>query len=292
MTTSKSRSVKPTSPSAGQRWSHARAAVSHRTLATEAPIALVYNGSTAAVMMATPHDLGDFAVGFALTEGIVNSASDISDMAVIPGRLGFEVRCWMDTASERRLRSRLRRLVGPTGCGLCGVESLRAARRSIAPLPGGGSIDPDVVRLALSAMEAAQVLNRETRSLHAAGLYCPDSGVFIGREDVGRHNALDKLAGALACADVPVRSGVIVLSSRVSIEMVQKALAIGAPVLVAVSAPTALAVETAERGNLTLIAVARGSDFEVFAHAERIGANGRSGRRPEDATGTSVQAAS
>jgi FdhD protein len=161
-------------------------------------------------------------------------------------------------------------MVGPTGCGLCGIESLAEANRPSPRVARETFLTPGQIGLAVDALAAAQELNRETRATHAAGFFVPADGSMITREDVGRHNALDKLAGALAIADVSGKSGAVILTSRISVEMVQKAAAIGSGIIVAVSAPTALAIRTAETSGITLVGIARGGDFEIFSHPAGI----------------------
>lgn len=241
-----------------------------RMVAEECPVALVYDGTTAAVLMATPADLADLAFGFSLTEGIVHDISDISELSVVPGAHGIELRMWLRQDRAGLLKARRRRLVGPTGCGLCGIESLEDANRIPCPVVREISLAPAQVAEAIETLTAAQELNRQTRATHAAGLFTPRTGNIIVREDVGRHNALDKLAGALASADISGRSGAVVLTSRISVEMVQKTAAIGAGIIVAISAPTALAIRTAEFSGITLVGIARGQDFEVFTHPAGI----------------------
>lgn len=241
-----------------------------RTLPEECPVALVYDGTTAAVVMATPADLADLTVGFSLTEGIIKSATEIEELNIVPGPDGIELRMWLRPGCGAGFRSRQRRLVGPTGCGLCGIESLSEATRHFPKLDRGISLRSDQIELALSALIGAQPLNRETRATHAAAFFSKASGLLVAREDVGRHNALDKLAGALAMGHIKGREGAVVLTSRVSVEMVQKTAAIGSSILVAVSAPTALAVRTADACGITLVAVARGREFEIFTHPDGI----------------------
>ena len=237
-----------------------------REVAEECAIALVYDGTTAAVVMATPSDLRDLAIGFSLTEGIIRNSGEIESLEVVPGLDGIELRTWLAPASGRRFKKRQRRLVGPTGCGLCGIESLSEATRSCPPVTRAIALAPGQIEAAVEALADAQELNRITRATHAAGFYRPGNGLIAVREDVGRHNALDKLAGALACESVAGKSGAIILTSRVSVEMVQKAAVMGASILIAISAPTALAVRTAEACGITLVGIARGSAFEVFSH--------------------------
>jgi FdhD protein len=241
-----------------------------RTLAEETPIALSYNGTTLAVVMATPADLTDFAIGFSLTEGIIVGPSEIEDLDIVRYGDSVELRMWLTSDRSSRLAARRRRLVGPTGCGLCGIESLADACPPVPHITSHISLTAEDISSAVDALTAAQHINRATRATHAAGLYRPGSGVLLLREDVGRHNALDKLAGAMAVEDVQGSSGALVLTSRVSIELVQKAAAIGVGILIAISAPTALAVRTATASGITLVGIARGSEFQVFSWPERI----------------------
>jgi FdhD protein len=242
----------------------------NRALPTEVPVALVYNGTTQAVMMATPARLEEFAVGFSLTEQIITDPSEIREIEIVETDKGIELRIWLDAGAETRFQARRRAQVGPVGCGLCGIDSLTEALRDLpgvsAPLP----LHPRDIADAMSALSLHQALHDATRAAHAAGFFVPGQGMVHAAEDVGRHNALDKLAGMLARAGVSPASGIIVITSRVSVDMVQKAAVIGAPVLVAASAPTALAVEQAGAAGLTLIAIARGTDFEIFTHPERL----------------------
>lgn len=241
-----------------------------RLVAEEAPVALVHDAATTAVMMATPADLEDFALGFSLTEGLVEALDQVTGVEVVETALGFEARVWLAPGRAAANATRRRRLAGPTGCGLCGVESLEAAVPPVRRVGEGLRIAAGDVHVALQSLTAAQSLGAATRAVHAAGWWRADAGLVAVREDVGRHNALDKLAGALARGGEPGGAGVLLLTSRVSVEMVQKAAAIGAQILVAVSAPTALAVRTAQACGLTLAAVARADGFEVFTHSERI----------------------
>jgi FdhD protein len=241
-----------------------------RAIPEETAIAFTYNAGTYAVMMATPQDLADFAVGFSITEGVVESAEAICELDIVESELGIELRMWLRDAEAAELSGRRRKIAGPTGCGLCGIESLAEAMRPPPAVGTGRSFTPDEIMTAMSSLAPAQALNQETRAVHAAALWTPAQGLVALREDVGRHNALDKLAGALAQSGMAAADGLIVLTSRVSIEMLQKAAAIGAPTLVAVSAPTALALRMAEEAAITLVAVARADGFEVFTHPHRI----------------------
>jgi FdhD protein len=243
----------------------------HRLLAEEMPVALVYNGSTMAVLMATPADLPDLAIGFSLTEGIVRDAGEIEHVESVSHDAGIELRMWLSQDRNDRLTARRRRLVGPTGCGLCGIESLADASPPVAPVAHAVSLLPRQISAAVQQLSDAQELNRATRATHAAGFYSPADGLMLLREDVGRHNALDKLAGALAAKGIEGRTGAVVMTSRVSIELVQKTAAIGAGWLIAVSAPTALAVRAAAACGITIVGIARGTDFQIFSHAEAVG---------------------
>lgn len=235
-----------------------------RMLAAEVPVAFSYNRVAHAVMMATPEALEDFAIGFSLSEGIVAEAAEILEIGIVVVPDGIELRLDIPPAREEGLMLRRRRMAGPLGCGMCGLESLAQAVRPLPALPPGRAFRAEWVKPAVAAMVEAQALNRVARSLHAAAFWTPEAGLVALREDVGRHNALDKLCGALASHGPDPDAGAVVLTSRVSVEMVQKAAMLGCPALIAVSAPTALAVRTARNCGMTLVAVARGDEFEVF----------------------------
>ena len=247
-----------------------RAEKGERVVPEETAIAFTYGRMTHAVMMATPADLEDFAIGFSLSEGIIRAAADLSALDIVATDLGIELR--MDLAAERSeaLIERRRHLAGPSGCGLCGIESLEEAMRRLPKVAGGLRLSPRQISDAVEALGAAQKLNREARAIHAAGFWELGQGLVALREDVGRHNALDKLAGALARQGASPGGGTVVLTSRLSIELVQKVAIMGAPVVVAVSAPTALAIRAADDAGITLVGVARGDGFEIFTRPERI----------------------
>lgn len=251
-------------------WRASGSAEGERAIPEETAIAFTYNTASYAVMMATPKDLEDFAVGFSLTEGVVSSIEAIEGIDVVEEEMGVELRIWLKAPHAAEFLGRRRKMAGPTGCGLCGVETLIEAMRPPPEVGEGRVYTPDQIMTAVESLFPLQVLNHETRAVHAAGFWQPERGLIAVREDVGRHNALDKLAGALARDGATARSGLVVLTSRVSVEMVQKSAFIGAPVIVAVSAPTALAVRMAEACGMTLAAIARKDGFEVFTHPHRI----------------------
>ena len=242
-----------------------------RRLAEEVPVALSYDGTTQAVMLASPFDLEDFALGFSLGEGIVTHPSEIAEIERVDHAAGIEMRMWLAPGRGVRLIERRRTMAGPVGCGLCGLDSLDAAQRALPPLPPGGlRLDPAMLDRAFRDLSERQSLHEATRCAHAAGFWTPAEGLVAAREDVGRHNALDKLVGALARRGRDARGGAIVMTSRVSIELVEKAVIARAPLLAAISAPTSRAVQAAEAAGLTLVARARGDAFELYTHPERI----------------------
>jgi FdhD protein len=260
----------PTANADRLAFAHGAFKTGSRTLAGETAVAISFNGSTHAVLMATPADLEDFAFGFSLTEGIIPGLEAIENVEIIETPLGLDVQVRLTQDVADRLAKRRRSMVGPAGCGLCGVESLESALRAAPAVAHSIHLTPNDVTLAVAALAQAQPINDATRAVHAAGFFRPGQGMVAVREDVGRHNALDKLIGALARDGRDASDGAIVLTSRVSVEMVQKAAFAGAGVLIAISAPTTLAVQTAEKAGITLAAIARGNEFEIFTHADRI----------------------
>jgi FdhD protein len=263
--------MKPSAVSVSRRiWREGGFSQGNRSIPEETPIALTYNGGTYAVMMASPQDLEDFAVGFSLTEGIVSSSTDIQSLDVVMLDDGIELRMWLDQSRAERLSLRRRNIAGPTGCGLCGIDSIVEAARPATMVGVGREFSAQQIMQAMQGISSLQKLNIETRAVHAAAFWTPEQGVVALREDVGRHNALDKLTGALARNSVAAGEGIVLLTSRVSVEMVQKTAVIGASVMVSVSAPTALALRMADEANITLAAIARADGFEVFTHPHRI----------------------
>jgi len=252
------------------RWGESGPRSGVREVPEETAVAIVHDAATTAVLMASPIDLADLAVGFSLTEGIIAGPAEIRSIEVVTTPIGVEVRCWLTNDRSAALAVRRRTLAGPTGCGLCGIDSLTEAMRSPEKVGEGVMLSAEAARQALSDLAGGQALGGLTHAVHAAAWWREGQGVVAIREDVGRHNALDKLIGCLARTDVAPDSGVLLLTSRVSVEMVQKAAAFGVQILVAVSAPTALAVRAAATAEMTLIAVARADGFEVFNRPDRI----------------------
>lgn len=243
---------------------------SERVIPTETAVAFTYDGTSYAVMMATPQDLEDFAIGFSITEGIVRDASEIESLEIIPDEIGIELRMRLVKDRAAFFHERRRFMAGPTGCGLCGIESLEEAMRSLPEVSSVHQYTPEEIMAALNAIAPLQHINHETRAVHAAAFWQRGRGVVALREDVGRHNALDKVGGQLSRLDTNARDGVLVVTSRLSVEMIQKAAMLSLPVVVAVSAPTALALKTAEKAKITVIGIARSDGFEIFTHPSRI----------------------
>jgi formate dehydrogenase accessory protein FdhD len=256
------------------RAAHRLTAAGEETLdeivAEEVAIALVYNGVSHAVMMATPCDLEDFARGFSLTERIVEKPSEIYDIEIEPVGRGIEVRLTVANQRMAGLQERRRTLAGRTGCGLCGVDSLDEAMRPVSVLTTKEAVSRRAIQRAMAALPAEQRINRQNGATHAAGWATADGTLIAVREDVGRHNALDKLGGALARRGGQAPGGFVVVTSRCSYEMVHKAAALGAAAIAAVSAPTSLAIETAEQAGIALVAFVREGRLTVYATADRI----------------------
>jgi FdhD protein len=241
-----------------------------RVVPEETALALTYNGGTYAVMMGTPRDLEDFAVGFSLGEGIVESADEIDSLEIVQVENGIELRMWLAADRAERLNERRRLIIGPTGCGLCGTDSIAEATRSTPVVVSDATFSFDQIMEAMRSIAAQQTLNATTRAVHAAAFWTREDGIVSVKEDVGRHNALDKLVGALLRSGIHAGRGMVLLTSRVSIELVQKTATLGSPLMVAVSVPTALAVRAAETAGITLVAIARDDGFEVFTHPHRV----------------------
>ncbi len=238
-------------------------------LAEEVPVALVFNGISHAVMMATPSDLEDFALGFALSEGLLSSASQLYGVDIEVLAQGIEVRLEVAAQAEQHLKERRRTMAGRTGCGLCGADSLGQVR---LPLPQAPSVclDEQAMFKAHGMLRSLQPEKQRTGATHAAAWASLDGDIKLVREDVGRHNALDKLIGAMVKAHTDPTQGFVCITSRASFEMVQKTIQSGAGVLTAVSAPTSLAVEMAQDHNLLLTGLVRDGSYQAYSQAHRI----------------------
>jgi FdhD protein len=240
------------------------------TVAEEVPIAFVYNGRPYVVVMGTPADLEDLAAGFTLTEGVVSSERGIQRVDVVRASHGIEIQIEIGSADAARLDERARGIVSRTGCGLCGIESISDVLRMPAPVNHTLDISRDAMWSALDALSRRQTLNNQTNTAHAAGWATPDGVLHVVREDVGRHNALDKVLGALARTDTSAAAGFIIITSRASYEMVQKAALRGIELVAAISRPTGLAIRLAHASGVTLVGLLRGRTANVHSHPERI----------------------
>jgi formate dehydrogenase accessory protein FdhD len=239
-------------------------------VAEEVPVAFVYNGRPHVVMMATPADLEDFAIGFTLSEEIVRSAEEIRHVDAVRYSQGIELQLTVDPAVGERLAARGRQLAGRTGCGLCGVQTIDEALRETPPVNGSAPLEVESLWRAEAELAGRQEYNKSTGSMHAAAWATFDGAIRVAREDVGRHNALDKVIGALARSETDPRDGFVVMTSRASYELVQKAAVAGIPILAAVSRPTGLAIRLADAAGLTLIGLLRGRTANVYSHSERV----------------------
>lgn len=240
-------------------------------LADEVPVALVFNGISHAVMLASPLDLEDFALGFGLTEGLLARADELYGVEVRPDPAGVRVELEVSSACFARLKDRRRSMAGRTGCGLCGTESLEQVEPPLQALaPCAAPLSPPAIAAALRALPAHQALQQRTGATHAAAWCSPGGVLRLVREDVGRHNALDKLVGAMVEAGMDPRDGFCCITSRASVEMVRKAVAAGITALIAVSAPTARAVATARQAGLALAGFARRDDLVLYANDARF----------------------
>jgi FdhD protein len=239
-------------------------------LALEVPLAILYNQTPYAVMLGSPADLQDFAVGFSITEGLLKQPAELLGFAVEPQPEGLELRLTVADAVIEAVEARARTLPGRTGCGLCGVRALAAAIRYPAPVSRSFTVSSEAIQRALASLSRSQAVYALTGAVHAAAWASPQGDIELVREDVGRHNALDKLLGAVLSRDGAVTNGFVVVSSRASYEMVQKVATCGVELLVAVSAPTALALRVAQSCELTLVAFARSGRHTLYSHPERV----------------------
>jgi len=253
-----------------QRWRRGTLTRTTDLVAEEMPVALVYHDVPHVVMLATPADLEDYAVGFTLSEGLVAGADEIRGVEVIQGETSADVKISVAWERFTQLLQRRRNLAGRTGCGLCGAETAEDAIRECPPVPAGVTITAAELHATMTQLASRQPINARTGSVHAAAWVVPGKGIQVVREDVGRHNALDKTIGALARAKVDFAGGYMLITSRASYEMVQKCATVGIALLVALSAPTAFAVRLAERSGLTLVAFARSDQHVVYAHPHRL----------------------
>ena len=239
------------------------------TLATEVPVALQYNGISHAVLLATPTFLEDLAVGFSFTEGIIRDVSDVYDIHIEQDQRGYSIDIEIASACLQQLKQRRRQLAGRTGCGLCGLESLNEVRRELPPVNTPRTLyEQNAIFSALDQLRDQQPLHQITGATHGAGWADQHGAIQVVREDVGRHNALDKLIGQLLQQKADTSEGMVVVSSRASFEMVQKTATLGVPILVAVSAPTSYAVQVADELNLMLVAFGRSKQFSVYSHPD------------------------
>lgn len=262
--------AKPLLEVAARHWSAAGFTDRAEQIVEETPVVLVYNAIPHVVMMATPADLEDFVLGFSITEELIRSSADLRDVKVIRYGQGIEVQATVDEACEAVIVTRARRLSGRTGCGICGSDSLEAVMKTLHPVRTGRPVRPAAIEQALAALADKQQLNAASGAVHAAAWARVDGAVEEVREDVGRHNALDKLIGALLRRRADPETGFILVTSRASFEMVQKAAVFGTPLLAAISGPTGLAVRVAEQSGMTLVGFARADRLTVYTHPERV----------------------
>jgi FdhD protein len=257
-------------PLTALRWEAGAERESAEQIAEEVPVVLIYNGLPHVVMMATPTDLEDFVLGFSLTEELIGSPSDLRSVDVVRYSQGIEVQAQVSESCEAVIGSRTRRLSGRTGCGICGADSIGAVLKQLHPVPAGRPIPPEAVHRAMRELVSHQKLNAAAGAVHAAGWATVEGAVTMAREDVGRHNALDKLIGALRRGGTGPGDGFVVVTSRASFEMVQKTTVLGASLMASISGPTGLAVRVAEQAGLTLVGFVRGDRHTVYTHHARI----------------------
>jgi FdhD protein len=262
--------AKPLLELRARRWRDGEVSENAETIAEETPVAIVYNGIPHVVMMATPQDLEDFALGFSITEELIRSPADLEKLECIRYSQGIEIQATVSSACEEVIAGRTRRLTGRTGCGICGADSVSAVLKELHPVGATVSIPATAIRAALDSLVSHQALNAVAGAVHAAGWAGVDGKIQMVREDVGRHNALDKLIGALLKQGTDPKTGFVVVTSRASFEMVQKTTVLGAPLMAAISGPTGLAVRIARQAGLTLVGFARAGGHTVYTHPERL----------------------
>lgn len=235
-----------------------------RDLVVETPVAIVFNGTTAAIMMATPDHLRDLAYGFAKSEGYIAHYSDIESFEEVAHSTGIEARLWVKEDVAEAISARRRMMAGPVGCGLCGLESLDQVAKPLPQVQTQLSLTAHDIARAVREISAWQPLKQRTRSAHAAGFYVPGAGIVAAREDVGRHNALDKLIGALQVQQLDPAQGAFFMTSRLSLELVQKTALAGSGALMGISGPSDLAVQTAAQCGVQLFGFCRDDGFETY----------------------------
>ncbi|MBA3319487.1 MAG: formate dehydrogenase accessory sulfurtransferase FdhD [Gemmatimonadales bacterium] len=262
--------AKPLLEVRAHRWERGTSAEGTEQVVEETPVVLVYNGVPHVVMMATPVDLEDFALGFSITEELIRRPADLESVEVVRYSQGIEIQSGVAPECESVIASRTRRLTGRTGCGICGADSIAGVLKQLHPVPPGRPVAPAAIERAVESLLSHQTLNAAAGAVHAAGWSSLEGVVELAREDVGRHNALDKLIGALLKRGVDPTTGFVVVTSRASFEMVQKVTVLGAPLLAAISGPTGLAVRVAQQAGLTLVGFARGARLTVYTHPERV----------------------
>ena len=257
-------------PVAVKRWNVQGVADAEDIVAVETPVVLEYNGISHAVMLASPADLEDFALGFSLTEGILHDPSELYECDVIPQEQGMLVQ--MRIAAERfmQLKDKRRSMTGRTGCGICGAESLDQAIRCPAPVTHQHTIDAALLFAGMQSMQQLQPMQQRSGATHAAAWMQADGVIDCVREDVGRHNALDKLIGAMVSAGKDFSQGALLITSRASYEMVQKSAAMGIGIVAAISAPTSLAIALAEQTGVTLAGFVKRDTHVIYSHAARL----------------------
>ena len=253
-----------------ERWRDGECSSGTEDVAEEVPVAFVYNGEPFAVMLASPLDLEDFALGFSITEGIIESVAEFQGIEILPESQGYSVYVSVPKSRTASLAKRRKNLAGRTGCGLCGAQMLEDAVRPTPIVVSDRRFTPEALQAAIATLATGQQLNALTGAVHAAAWAEADGSVRLVREDVGRHNALDKLIGALLQTGVSPDAGFAVITSRASYEMVHKTAVVGIPLLVAVSAPTALAIRVAAASRLTLAGFARRGRHTLYATPERL----------------------
>ncbi|HTO73719.1 MAG TPA: formate dehydrogenase accessory sulfurtransferase FdhD [Gemmatimonadales bacterium] len=262
--------AEPLRDQAAVRWQGGRAESRVERIVEEVPVAIAYNRQAHVVMMATPADLEDFALGFTLTEELIQRADQFRGVDVIRYSRGIELQVAVAPEQDAIIAERNRKLTGRTGCGICGADSVDAVLRPVRRVQPGQPIHVGAIQEALSGLTPGQVINIESGAVHAAAWATAEGHVELVREDVGRHNALDKLVGAVVKRGIDPATGFVLVTSRASFEMVQKATVLGVPLLAAISGPTGLAVRVANEAGLTLVGFARGDRLTVYTHPGRV----------------------